>query len=569
MSPTIYTFPISTCSSEFIYDYHACALAINQQIKCWGRNNGNLGYGDTEERGDELNEIGDYLPFVPIQDIISVSTGRIVTCAYLSSLQVKCWGGNAFGQLGQESTNIIGNDPNELGDYLPPIDFGTGVSVSYLHSSYDHSCVITSSNDLKCWGYNESGRLGYGDTASRGNGANEMGNYLTAVDLGTSEKARSITLGEEFTCALLVSGYAKCWGKGTSGQLGQEDTFTKGNWVNELGDNLPPIDLGPGLVVSKIFSGYDHNCALFDDQTVKLWGNNDDGQLGIGSTSDKGDDPKEMGTYLSTSNLGTSRTVLEVCLGESHSCMILDNFELKCFGQGDYGQLGYGDNADRGDGSGEMGDNLPNVNVGSGLTSESIHCGKHNTCVIFNDDSFKCWGINGNGQLGQGDTQSRGNDPNELGDYLPPINLGTGFEIQECFDYSPSSSPTFTLSPSYQPSFQPTLFPSQSFMPTLNPSTISPSLSLSPTQSPTFGVHFLGGDQNGGGDSDEIYEMVVDSDGSVIVGGDSDSDPLFGFANKGNSDFFMAKYRSNLTFYWGWSNGSSSNDYGLMIFCCF
>ena len=63
--------------------------------------------------------------------------------------------------------------------------------------------------------------------------------------------------------------------------------------------------------------------------------------------------------------------------------------------------------------------------------------------------------------------------------------------------------------------------------------------------------------------------MMVDNHGSVIVGGDSDSDPLFGFANKGNSDFFVAKYHSNLTFYWGWSNGSSSDDYGLMNFVLF
>jgi len=110
-----------------------------------------------------------------------------------------------------------------------------------------------------------------------------------------------------------------------------------------------------------------------------------------------------------------------------------------------------------------------------------------------------------------------------------------------------------TFSPTFDPTFGPTIGPTLSFSP-------------SPTQAPTFGVHFLGGDQNGGGDSDEIYEMVVDSDGSVIVGGDSDSDPLFGFANKGISYFFVAKYHSNLTFYWRYSNGSSSLDTGCLSF---
>jgi len=93
-----------------------------------------------------------------------------------------------------------------------------------------------------------------------------------------------------------------------------------------------------------------------------------------------------------------------------------------------------------------------------------------------------------------------------MGDYLQPVDLH--FTIPANCPDVPTFSPTFY--PTFGPTFGPNLFPSQSLKPIVYPSIRS--ISHSPTQPPTFGVHFLGGDQNEGGDSDEIYEMVVDSD---------------------------------------------------------
>ena len=73
----------------------------------------------------------------------------------------------------------------------------------------------------------------------------------------------------------------------------------------------------------------------------------------------------------------------------------------------------------RGDGAGEMGDNLPSVDLGSGRSAKFIAAGGDHTCAILDDGSVKCWGRNDYGQLGYGDTQNRGDGAGEMGDTLP------------------------------------------------------------------------------------------------------------------------------------------------------
>ena len=135
-----------------------------------------------------------------------------------------------------------------------------------------------------------------------------------------------------------------------------------------MGDNtgemavLPTVNLGTGRTATAISAGYEHTCALLDNASVKCWGRNDYGQLGIDNTNDIGDDSGEM-DVLPTVNLGTGRTATAIAAGLRHSCALLDNASVKCWGHNYYGQLGIGNTTHMGDGSGEMGDNLNAIDL--------------------------------------------------------------------------------------------------------------------------------------------------------------------------------------------------------------
>ena len=170
----------------------------DNSIKCWGKNgNGQLGYGDVLTRGDENNEMGDNLNSVDFGtgSVLSIEVGALYSCVVLSTFNVRCWGDNAegfyldffsffdinkhsiyfiIGQLGKGHANDIGIDSNEMGNYLSDINFGAGNDVKRVNGGYLHICAIFNSNNIKCWGRNSSGHLGYGDAINRGDGSNEI-----------------------------------------------------------------------------------------------------------------------------------------------------------------------------------------------------------------------------------------------------------------------------------------------------------------------------------------------------------------------------------------------------------
>jgi len=102
---------------------------------------------------------------------------------------------------------------------------------------------------------------------------------------------------------------------------------------------------------------------------------------------------------------------------------MLDNGSVKCWGKNNLGQLGLGDTINRGDNSSEMGDNLTVIDLGSGRIATAIAAGNSHTCAILDNSSVKCWGGNAFGQLGLGNTSNRGDGSNEMGDNLPFISL--------------------------------------------------------------------------------------------------------------------------------------------------
>merc|ERR1712048_839582 len=123
-----------------------------------------------------------------------------------------------------------------------------------------------------------------------------------------------------------------------------------------MGDVLPAVDLGRGRSAKFLVAGYRHTCAILDNNDIKCWGHGYFGELGYGDTDNRGDDSSEMGDVLPAVDLGRGRSAKFLVAGERHTCAILDNNDVKCWGYGYFGRLGYGDIDNRGDGSSEMGD---------------------------------------------------------------------------------------------------------------------------------------------------------------------------------------------------------------------
>jgi len=409
-------------------DLHTCAILGTGEVKCWGYNTGGqLGLGDTRNRGDGAGEMGASLPAVDLgtgRTAKAITAGGLHTCAILDNDTVKCWGINSQGQLGLGDTRNRGDSPGEMGDALPVVDLGTNRTAVALTSGWAHTCALLDDATVKCWGLNDHGQLGLGDTTQRGDQAGQMGDALPAVALGAGRSVAAVDAGQMHVCALLDDATVKCWGLNAQGQLGLGDTDSRGDTPGELGDALPAVDLGTGRTVAVLNTGAGHTCAILDDRTTKCWGHNVRGELGLGDTNNRGDAADEMGDALPAVNLGSGRAAVSLSAA-NRTCAILDNDDLKCWGANSNGQLGYGDTNHRGDQPGEMGDALPAVNLGTGRTAVDLGpaSSAQHVCAVLDNGDLKCWGFNFFGQLGLGDISSRGDQANEMGDNLPAVVL--------------------------------------------------------------------------------------------------------------------------------------------------
>ena len=350
----------------------SCALFEDGSVTCWGNNeHGQLGTGQglsvlapqTVDTGDET--------------VTAIDGGLGHSCGLFEdgdgNVKFKCWGGNDSGQLG------IGSLPDfHTLNRFNPIHVFSNVTQLSLGTSY--SCLILNTDILTCWGENGSGQLGLGDTTDRTY-------YSTGVNLGTGKTASAVSAGHEHTCAILNDDKIKCWGKGGHGQLG--------NGADSNQNSPVAVTMGGSVTAEKISVGGQHACAILNDNKVYCWGRNNVGQLGIG-LSDVQDIKKNIPTVV---NLGTDKTATAISTGDFHTCAILNDNSVKCWGNNSYGELGNGANT---------GSNTPvAVSLGSGRTATAIHAKGSYTCAILDDGSLKCWGRNSVGQLGDGTTTNR------------------------------------------------------------------------------------------------------------------------------------------------------------------
>jgi alpha-tubulin suppressor-like RCC1 family protein len=302
---------------------------------------------------------------------------------------------------------------------LVAIDFGGGRTATAIAVGSEHSCALLDNSAVKCWGRNQYGQLGYGDTDSRGDSVSEMGGALLAIDFGTGRTARAIAAGKNFTCALLDNFAVTCWGANSGGQLGLGDTTERMSPTA-----LPAIDFGSGRTARALSAGDDHVCAILGDGALVCWGGAGNGRLGSGGTSNIGDGTNEMGTKLAAVSLGSSSTAIAVSAGQAHTCVVFTSTEVKCFGNGGSGRLGVGNQNDLGDLPSEMGTNLPAIDLGLGRTALAVSAGSEHTCALLDNAALKCWGSGDSGRRGSSNRVNVGGSSDDM-TALAAVNLGT------------------------------------------------------------------------------------------------------------------------------------------------
>ncbi len=381
--------------------YHTCVVTQGQ-VRCWGANfDGELGIGNRTSFGDK--KAASDAPFVKLgfeaQSVAAVGDRNAsFTCVVSTEGALKCFGANTFGQLGLGHTESV----TEIPENQPPISLGGTVKqVAAAASQYaSHACALLDDSTVRCWGNNRYGQLGLGHTTTVGD--DELPSTVPSVVL--SSGAKRIYAGKYHNCAILDDDSVTCWGWNDKGQLGL------GNRVS-IGDDELPTTAGiiPDFKAKALALGKLHSCALLDDGNVKCWGWNGKGQLGYGSKDDLGDNEP----VVSIPNVELGGIAVGLSAGDNHTCALLDTGKVRCWGENNFGQLGYSHTRDIGD------DETPATagDVYIGEPALALFSGSYHNCVLLSDERIRCWGLNKFGQLGYGNT-------NDIGDNETPAGAG-------------------------------------------------------------------------------------------------------------------------------------------------
>lgn len=326
---------------------HACALAANGEVRCWGRGgSGQLGSGSAVDAAFPVTAAG-------IGDATALAAGGDSSCALLGDARVQCWGGNGSGQLGNGSTS-----PSSVPVTVP------GVAATEIAVGFAHACAVLTNGEVACWGANDAGQLGDGTFVGSS----------SPVLVGGIAGAVGIATGGQHSCALLATGEVFCWGAGSSGQLGTGLLVASPTPVSVFGlDDAVAID-----------AGFDHACALVAGGTLQCWGRGSEGQLGNGGFANAAT-PVDVA-------IGSPR-VVALGVGNTHGCAVLESGAMKCWGRNANGQVGNGTT---------VGTFPSPENVVGITTAVVVDAGFEQTCALLADGNATCFGLNDSGQLGMG-----------------------------------------------------------------------------------------------------------------------------------------------------------------------
>jgi len=388
-----------------LVDRFDTCIVQDGEVACMGRNNyGQLGLGHKDDIGDDADEAAG-LTLFPIDlgdDFVaaSVTSGEGHHCAVSVDHRLKCWGRNTDGQLGYGDTENRGDEPNEMGANLMDVDLGAGFDIDSVSLGARHTCAHSVTNAVKCFGLNHVGQLGNGLSGSAnsvGNGPGEMGSALAALTFPSGFVPVDVTCGSYTSCAVSDDFRVACFGHGAYGIMGQ------GNKANALTPTL--VDLGDGFDVDFVDLGHKSACAVSTGGEMKCWGRNDYGQLGYDHLNDLGDNANEMGDNLAIVDVGIA-VIAQVNSGQANRCALSADGKVKCWGRGTYGALGNGDQSNIGArGGGETGASVPYVPLGADFNAVSLSSGGSfvfHHCAVSQAASVLCWGYNWYGQLGLG-----------------------------------------------------------------------------------------------------------------------------------------------------------------------
>ena len=361
------TIPNNKFSDLTTYPIYVGVKDSNNDIDCYAATSTSSATpviaDDTNK--DTIAPLFEYTLYNPI-------AGGVEKTCYLSTTgDVKCWGDGTETPDSLDSSKakavVVGGENNECrilsddtatctGNFVPTEN---NDEVNAIALGADHACsILKEDNSVYCSGDdNDKGQLGTG-TASSG-----------AVNLGCDGpsnscdqlKAKDIVAGDNHTCVILLdenennpgqnyNGRVLCWGHNAKGQLGQNDILNHGaepdlssqDTQPSLVSQLDYVNLGSGRTAKSITAGQNHTCALLDNNTVKCWGHNILGQLGRNNVIDYGTDNNQMSS-LGTISLGRSAASIFTGVGSNHTCAVLDNNTVKCWGNNWKGQLGQND----------------------------------------------------------------------------------------------------------------------------------------------------------------------------------------------------------------------------------
>lgn len=313
---------------------HTCALDADGGATCWG------GLEDAAaRRGDEPTRL---VP-VPIPGLKPATQlaagGGVETCASHGGGPVTCWdAGGALRTVGVDARQVV---------------LGVG-----------HGCALEPSGTVQCWGLNNRGQLGDGSTDDR-EAPGPVAGLSDAVQLAT---------GFYHTCAVRSSGGVACWGAGENGQLGDGRTERSAP---------TPVPVRFLLDAVQVTAGAFHTCARRSNGGVVCWGSNGSGQLGDGTRG-------HSASIVAVRNLGGAT---QISAGMDSTCAVRDDERLTCWGNNERGQLGNPDNKDH---------LLHRVVRDLPQGVRRVAMGHQHTCALLADDAVWCWGQNFAGQLGDG-----------------------------------------------------------------------------------------------------------------------------------------------------------------------
>jgi len=305
------------------------------------------------------------------------------SCALKSDGSVWCWGDNEYHQMGDGTTDVR---------YTPVrVESSEGVFLTGMKSvspsGYDHTCGVKENGTVRCWGENGSGNLG----------ALDFGEHAFAVTVrldsngNTLTKVKAVTAGQNHSCALKTNGTVWCWGGNSSGELGNGDTSDLNGAVQ-----VQKLEGGALTGVVAIAAGNRHTCAVMSNATLRCWGSNTHGELGIGS-SDLVEHP--LATLVKTATNANFSGVIQVDGGYSFTCALKSSRNLYCWGDNDIGMIGNGNG-----GGGDVPNPVLVMRSGGPLKDvRTFSTGASHACAITGSSKAFCWGNNVNGEIGLGD----------------------------------------------------------------------------------------------------------------------------------------------------------------------